>query len=31
MGHMGVPVIVVGEEEVVGFDEPKLKQLLELE
>lgn len=27
-GHMGVPVIVVGDEEIVGFDKPKLDQLL---
>lgn len=28
-GHMGVPVILVGEEEVVGFDKEKLEDLLE--
>lgn len=28
MGHMGVPVIVVDEEEVIGFDKPKLEKLL---
>ncbi len=27
-GQMGVPVMKVGEEVVVGFDEPKLKSLL---
>ena len=27
-GQMGVPVMKVGEEVVVGFDEPKLKALL---
>lgn len=30
MGHMGVPVIIVDDEEVVGFDQPKLKALLNL-
>ncbi|QQK07983.1 glutaredoxin family protein [Miniphocaeibacter halophilus] len=30
MGHMGVPVILVDEQEVVGFDEPKLRNLLGL-
>lgn len=29
-GQMGVPVIVIGEEVVVGFNEPKLKELLGL-
>jgi glutaredoxin 3 len=29
-GQMGVPVIYVGDELVVGFDEDRLKQLLEL-
>lgn len=29
-GYRGVPVIIIGEEEVVGFDQPKLKQLLNL-
>lgn len=29
-GQMGVPVIVVGEEAIVGFDENKLRELLEL-
>lgn len=28
MGHLGVPVILVGEEEVVGFDQNKLEDLL---
>ncbi len=27
-GQMGVPVITVGKDLVVGFDEPKLRQLL---
>lgn len=27
-GHMGVPVILVGDEEIVGFDKAKLDQLL---
>ncbi len=30
MGHMGVPVILVDDNEIVGFDEPKLKSLLGL-
>lgn len=29
-GQMGVPVILVGDEVVVGFNEPKLKELLKL-
>ena len=29
-GQMGVPVIVIGEDVVVGFDEAKVKELLEL-
>ncbi len=29
-GHMGVPVAVIGDEEVVGFDQPRLKELLGL-
>lgn len=29
-GYRGVPVIVVGEEEVVGFEEDRLRGLLEL-
>lgn len=29
-GYRGVPVIVIGEEEVVGFDQAKLKSLLNL-
>lgn len=29
MGHMGVPVVVVDGEEVVGFDKEKLDTLLE--
>jgi len=28
-GHMGVPVILVGENEIVGFDKEKLDELLE--
>lgn len=28
MGHLGVPVILVGEEEIVGFDQNKLDDLL---
>ena len=30
MGHMGVPVVLVDDQEIVGFDEPKLKSLLGL-
>lgn len=30
MGHMGVPVIVIDGEEVVGFDRAKLDELLNL-
>ncbi|MDA8596887.1 glutaredoxin family protein [Candidatus Pacebacteria bacterium] len=29
-GQMGVPVIVIGDDAVVGFDEAKVKELLEL-
>lgn len=29
-GHAGVPVIVIGEEEVVGFDQAKIDSLLGL-
>ena len=29
-GQMGVPVILIGEELVVGFDKPKIAQLLGL-
>jgi glutaredoxin-like YruB-family protein len=29
-GQMGVPVIVVGEEMIVGFDEPRLSELLDI-
>lgn len=29
-GQMGVPVVVIGEEIVVGFDEGKLKELLKI-
>ncbi|MCI5997360.1 MAG: glutaredoxin family protein [Peptoniphilaceae bacterium] len=29
-GHMGVPVIYVDDAEMVGFDKPKLKELLGL-
>lgn len=28
-GQMGVPVIRIGDDVVIGFDEPKLKELLE--
>lgn len=28
MGHMGVPVIVIGKEEIVGFDKDKIDELL---
>lgn len=28
MGHLGVPVIVIGEEEIVGFDQRKIDELL---
>jgi len=27
-GQLGVPVIVIGDQIVIGFDQPKLKQLL---
>lgn len=29
MGHMGVPVLLIDGEEVVGFDKPKIDQLLD--
>ncbi|MFA7309615.1 MAG: glutaredoxin family protein [Candidatus Paceibacterota bacterium] len=29
-GQMGVPVITIGDQFVVGFDEPKLRELLAL-
>jgi glutaredoxin-like YruB-family protein len=29
-GQMGVPVIIVGENIIVGFDEDKVKELLEI-
>ena len=29
-GQMGVPVIKIGDDVLVGFDEPKLKELLSL-
>ena len=29
-GQTGIPVIIIGDEVIVGFDEPKLKQLLKL-
>jgi len=29
-GQMGVPVIFVGEEMVIGFDEPRLRELLKI-
>ena len=28
MGHMGVPVLLIGGEEVVGFDQAKIDELL---
>ncbi len=28
MGHMGVPVIIVDGEEIVGFDKARLEELL---
>lgn len=28
MGHMGVPVLVIGGEEIVGFDKDKIDELL---
>ncbi len=29
-GQMGVPVIKVGDDIIIGFDEPKLKELLKI-
>ncbi|WMM24379.1 glutaredoxin family protein [Tissierella sp. MB52-C2] len=29
MGHMGVPVLVIDDEEIVGFDKEKIDELLE--
>tara|TARA_B100000508_G_C11464452_1_gene280837 strand:- start:1326 stop:1628 length:303 start_codon:yes stop_codon:yes gene_type:complete len=29
-GQMGVPVIKIGDDVIIGFDEPKLKELLSL-
>lgn len=29
-GQMGVPVIKIGDDVVIGFDEPKVKELLKL-
>ena len=29
-GHMGVPVTIIGDEEIVGFDQAKLKEALGL-
>ncbi len=29
-GQMGVPVIVIGDTIVIGYDEPKIKELLKL-
>ena len=29
MGHMGVPVIVIGEEQIVGFDKTKIDLALD--
>ena len=28
MGHMGVPVLIIGDEEVVGFDKDKIDELI---
>lgn len=30
MGHMGVPVVVINGEEIVGFDKEKIDSLLDL-
>ncbi len=30
MGHMGVPVLLIDGEEVVGFDKPRINELLGL-
>lgn len=30
MGHMGVPVILIDDEEIVGFDKPKIEEALGL-
>lgn len=30
-GQMGVPVIKIGDDIIIGFDEPKLKELLKIE
>ncbi|MCA9358973.1 glutaredoxin family protein [Candidatus Kaiserbacteria bacterium] len=30
-GQMGVPVIKIGDDVIIGFDEPKLKELLKIE
>ena len=29
-GQMGVPVIFIGDDMVIGFDEPRIRELLEL-
>lgn len=29
-GQMGVPVIKIGEDIIIGFDEPKIKELLKI-
>jgi len=29
-GQMGVPVIRIGDDVIIGFDEPKLKELLDI-
>lgn len=29
-GQMGVPVIKIGDDVIIGFDEPKIKELLKL-
>jgi glutaredoxin len=30
MGHIGVPVIIIGEEVIIGFDKTRIDQLLGL-
>ena len=29
MGHMGVPVVLIGEEEIVGFDKDKIDRAMD--
>ena len=31
MGHMGVPVLLIDGEEIVGFDKPRIDQLIDKE